>query len=119
MELVYCPECKKQMQKRNSVIMYINTGLYRKQKRIRLDKCLRIDIHYLNSNGRKTLACCCGHGKYSMTIICRNKNGRIYELLSNITIKRTRNFYRLDSEGFYYIPEVNKLNIHGLKEKIK
>jgi len=109
MELPYCPECKKQIQKRNSVIVYIPSGMYRKQKKIRLDKCLRNDIYVLNSDGHKTLACCCGHGVYPMTIICRHKNGRIYELMSNKTIPRKRNFYKMDSKGYYYIPEVSKL----------
>ena len=94
MELAYCPSCKKQMQKRNSVLLYI--GDYsRKPKIIRLDKCLRNDIYYLNSDGQKTLACCCGHGIYPMTIVCRNKNGRIYELFSNITMIQMVMVYRM------------------------
>lgn len=114
MELAYCPDCKKQIQKRNSVILYLSSKhAFGKQKRVRLDKCMRPDIQYLNSNGRRTIACCCGHGIYPMTIICKNKNGRIYELLSNITIKRKRYFYRLDSNGFYYIPEVKNGIIQG------
>lgn len=111
MELAHCPNCKEQIQKRNSVIVYISGNrTYSKQKKIRLDKCLRNDILTLNSNGRRTIACCCGHGKYPMTIVCKDKNGRVYELFSNITIKRKKRFYRLDAEGYYYIPEISTPN---------
>lgn len=46
--------------------------------------------------------------KYPMTIVCKDKNGRVYELFSNVTIKRKKRFYRLDDEGYYFIPEVFK-----------
>jgi len=54
------------------------------------------------------VACCCGHGRYPTTIVVKYSSGRIREVLSETDIPRTRNFYKLDSEGFYYIPEVVK-----------
>lgn len=53
----------------------------------------------------KTLACCCGHFKYSMTIVVE-MNKKIFDLVSGKSIPRQRRFYKKDSEGYYYIPEV-------------
>ncbi len=83
-------------------------------KRIRVDKCIRKLIKSLTNHGYNTVACCCGHGIYPVTIVCKESNGYV-ELISGIKIPRTRNFYRLDSEGFYYIPEVNKLRTSGFE----
>jgi len=51
-----------------------------------------------------------------MTIVCERQRGRrfigkYYDVVSGLEIPRTRNFYRLDSEGYYYIPEVDKGNL--------
>ena len=74
-----------------------------------MDKCMKHLIEQLNQDtalGKfRTLSCCCGHGKYPMTIIMVYGH-RIYELLTDITIPRTNRFYRKDKEGYYYIPEV-------------
>ena len=51
------------------------------------------------------LACCCGHGKYPMTIIFTAGYG-IFDLVSGKDIPRKRNFYKKDKQGYYYIPEV-------------
>lgn len=56
------------------------------------------------------LACCCGHGRYPMTIVTNiglSKN-HIIDLVSGKEIPRTRNFYKRDEQGYYYIPEVNQ-----------
>jgi hypothetical protein len=66
-------------------------------------------IKYLKREGHHTVACCCGHSKYPMTIVVRWKSGKhvhYQELLSSTIIERTRRFYKKDSEGYYYIPEV-------------
>ena len=94
--------------KRNSVEEII---IHEKQlKRIRVDKCIRHLIKSLTNHGYNTVACCCGHGIYPITIICREpsilRSSDHFELISGIEIPRTRNFYKLDSKGFYYIPEV-------------
>jgi len=84
----------------------------------RIDQCMKPLIQVLNDLMRMAklpsliVACCCGHGKYPMTIICKGVN-RNYELLTNITIPRTRNFYRRDKLGYYYIPET----LHLLRQK--
>lgn len=78
----------------------------------RIDPCMRniiqeLDVLYqiANKKGIKVVACCCGHGKYPMTIVI--SNGKInWELFTNKIIPRTRRFYKRDKQGRYYIPEV-------------
>lgn len=66
----------------------------------------------------KIVACCCGHGKYPMTILVRGKlvnpntvfinpfkKNTIIDICSNKLIPRKRRFYKRDKEGYYYIPE--------------
>ena len=74
----------------------------------RIDKCMRHFIRNLSqgcSGVYEILACCCGHGKYPMTIVAKNQRGMIFEMFSNEEIDRKRNFYRRDKQGFYFIPE--------------
>ena len=73
----------------------------------RIDKCMKNVIEILNLHKIKTASCCCGHGKYPMTIICSSL-GSHYELFSGKHIPRKRNFYKRDEQGYYYIPEVKK-----------
>lgn len=66
-----------------------------------LEVSLDKDIHIL--------ACCCGHGKYRMSIVvqydtCYGKSD-IYDLVSGCLIPRKKKFYKRDSQGYYYIPE--------------
>lgn len=92
--------------KRNSALVIL------KNKRFRVDSCMKDLIYSLNSHGINTLACCCGHGKYPMTIIYRHKssnilNGNIYDFCSGWgIIDRKKRYYRKDKKGFYFIPEV-------------
>ena len=84
----------------------------------RIDKCMRPLIEWLLKHDYAPVASCCGHGHkdYSMTIVVRwIKNKKIYyqELFSEVIIPRTRNFYKRDEQGYYYIPELNQS-----KEKI-
>ena len=52
------------------------------------------------------VACCCGHKEYPMTIIIKDKlSGKVFDLISGKFIPRTRNFYKKDKKGYYYIPE--------------
>ena len=71
---------------------------------IRIDDCMKEKIKDLNMH-TLTLACCCGHGRYPESIIIRTKKG-IFEYHSGLQIKRTRRFYKIDSDGYYYIPEL-------------
>jgi len=70
----------------------------------RIDKCIKILIENI-TDSCNTVACCCGHGKYPMTIVCE-MNGEYFDIVSNAEIPRTRNFYKRDKQGYYYIPEV-------------
>ncbi len=71
----------------------------------RIDPCMVNLIDFLQLNKIKTLGCCCGHGKYPMTIICR-WGELIFEIVSYTEIKRKKKFYKKDKQGYYYIPEV-------------
>ena len=88
-------------EKRNSI------RIFARRKSIRLDSCLRYIVDTLNNSDFpiKTLASCCGHGKYPMSIVVKDV-WRTWELFSGVELKRKKRFYVKDSEGFYYIPEV-------------
>ena len=90
--------------KRNSTITLIKDA--GKQKAIvrKVDDCLSMLIGILNRNGIETLACCCGHGEYPMSIVAKI-HGFPVELFSGRRIPRKRKFYRKNPEGYYYIPE--------------
>ncbi len=79
----------------------------------RIDPCLKDLIKALNEHGIETLSCCCGHGKYPITIIYRYKNegimnGNIYDFCTGWGIPRKKKFYKKDKQGYYYIPEVQQ-----------
>ena len=77
-------------------------------KFIRVDKSMWSIIYSLLQHGYKTMACCSGHGRYSMSIVY--KEGQLfYELFSGYTIPRSRNFYRQDKKGYFYIPEIDRM----------
>ncbi len=74
----------------------------------RIDPCMRKFIEGLNlsfSRNVRTMACCCGHGKYPMTIIVQDY-GMVWDLVSGMVIPRKKRFYKKDKQGYYYIPEV-------------
>jgi hypothetical protein len=62
-------------------------------------------LYVLNLYGIKTVGSCCGHGRYPLSIIYKTAMNEYYELISGQRIMRTRNFYKKDKDGFYYIPE--------------
>ena len=69
-------------------------------------------IKWLNEFGWYTVASCCGHGKYPMTVVirsCWNNELHFKELLSNTKIPRSRRFYERDKEGYYFIPEISNV----------
>ena len=83
-----------------------NKGLHNK-----IDKCMKPLINWFNEQDYFTIASCCGHSVYPMTIVVKfmvNGKPRYLEILSGIEIKRTRNFYKRDKEGYYFIPECVK-----------
>jgi len=74
----------------------------------RLDPCMKNLIAFLNQEGIKTVACCCGHDKYPMTIVVETglKNPKLFrEVCNDIFISRQKRFYKRDKQGVYYIPE--------------
>jgi len=76
----------------------------------RIDPCMRAVIKNLEYLKVKTLACCCGHGKYPMTIIVDIGVEKVMplEIFSNIMIERKKKFYKKDDQGFHYIPEISE-----------
>lgn len=74
----------------------------------RIDPCMRQVIKNLKELNVKTLACCCGHGKYPMSIVV--DIGIIgllpLEIFSNTMMERKKKFYKKDKQGYYFIPEV-------------
>lgn len=76
------------------------------KREFRVDKCMVKNIKEINKKGIVTLGCCCGHGKYPMTIVYKAKDsGKIFDLISGKRILRKRRFYIRDKQGYYYIPE--------------
>lgn len=76
----------------------------------KIDPCMVEVIRNLQEQNVRTLACCCGHGKYPMTIIINisvNDHEVIpLEIFSNKIIERKKKFYKKDKAGYYYIPEI-------------
>ena len=72
----------------------------------RVDNCMQNLIWVLNNRGVMTCGCCCGHGRYPMTIVYVSPNGKFWDLMSGVEIPRKKRFYIKDKDGFYYIPEV-------------
>jgi hypothetical protein len=85
--------------KRSSVIAINET--------FRVDPCLRNQIAFYKISGIKTLACCCGHGRYPTTVVIKTTRG-IEEMNTKIIIPRKKRFYLKDKDGFYYIPEISE-----------
>ncbi len=78
----------------------------------RIDPCMRDFINQLTIGGAKVLACCCGHGKYSTTVVFQRKQGVFvvaYCSKSDSVAKilpRKKRFYRRDKDGWFFIPEI-------------
>lgn len=96
-------------QKRSSIngMVLINGNL----KTIRLDNCIKHLPFSLSSQGYYVVACCCGHGTYPLTVICKNrarKTKNHFDLISGKDIFRDKKFYKLNKKNrLYYIPEVS------------
>ena len=85
--------------------------LNKKNKGRRIDPCMRIFVETLRKMEVDTVMCCCGHGKYPMTVVVRvgqRQDGSWFykELFTDKYLVRGRGFYRKDKQGYYYIPEV-------------
>lgn len=76
-----------------------------------IDECIKTLISSMKmvlSSRIKVVACCCGHGVYPMTIIVKDAQEVVWDLVSKSIIPRKRNFYKKDKQGIYYIPETLK-----------
>lgn len=77
----------------------------------RIDTCLIKEIEEINKAKKvRTLASCCGHGKYTKTIVVKEReNGNIFEYFTKISLnfKKRNRYYKRDNEGFYYIPGIS------------
>jgi hypothetical protein len=78
-----------------------------KGKKVRVDTCFKPLIEYLNEVGFETIFCCCGHNRYTPTILYKGSDG-VYEFLSDTKVNGNKHFYEKDSEGFFYIPQLEK-----------
>ena len=72
-----------------------------------IDKCMRKFVESLKIFDVPVKACCCGHGKYPMTIVVETA-GDCFDLVSGVEIPRAKRFYTKDRKGYYYIPETIK-----------
>lgn len=79
-----------------------------KHGKTRIDPCMRKIVFILNNccfkKNYKTVACCCGHGKYPPTLIVQGKDVAM-DIFSGVWMKRKKRFYKRDKQGYYYIPE--------------
>jgi len=74
-----------------------------------IDPCMKNIIHTLKDYGFDIRACCCGHHKYDMTIVCYSEIlNEYFDFMTLKTIYRKNKFYKKDKNGFYYIPECVK-----------
>ena len=76
-----------------------------------IDKCIRSLIAFLQERDYDTIASCCGHGKYPVTVVIKEMhNGKpiFKEAFTGKVLPRIRRFYRKDNMGLYYIPEVKE-----------
>ena len=82
----------------------------KKFKHIRVDKCIRHLPTVLSVYGFYVVACCCGHGRYPLTVVCKNEAKELnnyFDLISGKDIPRRKRFYKRDKDGYFYIPEVS------------
>lgn len=98
-------------------LVRIGTG-FRKR---RIDRCMIKVIQALNHNNKyyRTVACCCGHGKYNPTIIAQDKRtGHVFEMFSGVFIshKRKKKYYIKDNDGIYYIPSIEVKHVYEYLE---
>jgi len=82
-----------------------------KIKHIRVDRCIRHLPMALSMRGFNVVGCCCGHGRYPLTVVCKNnarETNNHYDLISGKDIPRSKRYYIRDKKGYFYIPEVCK-----------
>lgn len=74
-----------------------------------MDVCMKKICWLINEKTNYvTIASCCGHGIYPMSIVVARGYGNPIEWFSQIEIPRKRRFYKRDKNGYFYIPETIK-----------
>lgn len=104
--------CQKRSSKKTEVF------IHGEMKTIRVDACIYHLPLILSNRGFEVVACCCGHGRYPLTIVCRNNftnSGEYFDLISGVEIPRKKRYYFKDKKGYFYIPEVIKNKKKGKK----
>lgn len=81
---------------------------YKKTSDTRIDNCMTHLVSFINLHTQfKTVACCCGHNKYNSTLIIKGKVlPTVWEIFSGTPIIYKRKYYKRDTQGYYFIPEV-------------
>lgn len=77
----------------------------------KIDDCLLTTVKRINkSKNIRTLASCCGHGKYKPTIVIIVNNKDVYEFFTKTKLdrKKRNRYYKTDVDKYYYIPELLK-----------
>lgn len=79
-------------------------------KTVRIDACISDLVLHLNSEVTHTVASCCGHGKYPVTILCcESPHSPVFDYCSGEQLERRYRFYKRDKEGIYFVPEMKEL----------
>jgi len=83
---------------------------WKKHGDTRIDKCMKNLCKFIDENTTyKVLMCCCGHGKYPMSIVVRSEHyASQFEIFSDVMLNDKKRFYKRDKKGHYFIPEVSK-----------
>ncbi len=72
-----------------------------------INPCMKEILEHIHGN---VVACCCGHGKYPMTIVKKmglETSPYFIEIVSGKIIPRKKKYYKKNKQGVYYIPEVS------------
>ena len=82
----------------------------------RIDPEMRNLICFINTfTDYKTLASCCGHGVYPMTLVVKHElNNQIFEIFSTKELPGKKQFYKKKGK-YYYIPEVGKYDNNRIR----
>lgn len=88
--------------------------IFKKYPMRKIDPCIVDAVRDINNNGLKTIASCCGHGKYHPSIIIRKKDNSCWDWFTKKKVhnykpqfnKQHNYYYKRDKDGFYYVPEL-------------
>ena len=89
--------------------------IFKKQPARRIDPCFVDIVKQVQEFGHNTISSCCGHKKYSPSILIRSEDNEVWEWFSVLSIgvynpnfdKRHNKYYKRDGEGYYFIPDLD------------